>query len=87
MTHQDLEGIVNRYDRQERISGWNQEKLEKAKVVVVGNDIMANYCAITLAAFGFGSIELYGPGFVTKDTLSNFKKNNAQHDYSDGFLY
>lgn len=86
-TRQNLEDAVNRYDRQNLIEGWQQEKLEKAKVAVVGTDVLANYTAITLAALGFGNIEIYGPGFVTEDILRNHEKNSKIPDYSQGFLY
>jgi adenylyltransferase/sulfurtransferase len=82
-----LETIVNRYDRQELIEGWDQEKLEKARIAVVGTDILANYATITLAALGFGNLEVYGPGFVTAEMLANHERNDNAPDFSSGFLY
>jgi molybdopterin/thiamine biosynthesis adenylyltransferase len=82
-----IENIVNRYDRQQLIQGWDQEKLEKAKIAVVGTGILGNYTALCLAALGFGKIGIYGSGFVTRDMLKNYEKNSMKPDYSEGFLY
>ena len=62
--------VVNdRYNRQELIQGWNQEKLERSRVVVVGSGSLANYTLASLAAIGVGNIEIYDPAKV-----------NAEHD-------
>lgn len=84
---QNLENIVNRYDRQQLIEGWQQEKLENAKVAVIGSDILANFTALALAALGFGTIEIYGQGIVTEQMLANYERNSLKPDYSQGFLY
>jgi len=87
MSNQCLENIANRYDRQELIQGWNQEKLKNSRIAIIGNNILANYSAITLASLGFGTIEIFGNGVITNDTLLNFRRNNLDPDYSSGFLY
>lgn len=51
--------IENRYDRQERIEGWNQSKLQNAKVAIVGAGHIGNYLASSLAAVGVGDIRIY----------------------------
>ncbi len=84
---EDLEHLMNRYNRQELIAGWDQSKLENASIAIIGTDILANFSAITLAALGFGDIEIYGPGFVTRSMLTNYGKNRNNPDYSEGFLY
>ena len=48
-----------RYNRQSLIENWSQEKLERARVVIIGSGAMANYAAISLASLGIGNIELY----------------------------
>ncbi len=84
---ENLENIVNRYDRQQLIEGWDQERLSSARVAVVGTNVLANYSAITLAALGFGNIEVFGPGFVTEEIAQNFSRDDNLPDYSSGFLY
>jgi len=92
-----LENVVDRYDRQQRIEGWRQEALGSAKVAIIGNDVLANYTALTMAALGFGDIEIYGTGKIDDKIWENFhpKKNRGNNnsgnfekpDYSTGFLY
>ena len=82
---QNLEAVVeNRYDRQELIEGWNQEKLTNAKVIIAGSDILANYVAMSLSALGFGSIEIYGAG---KTSGQKARKQINEADYSEGFIF
>ena len=52
----------SRYHRQESLlagEGWEQSKLNRARVAVIGSDALANYAALTLSAFGFGNIDIY----------------------------
>lgn len=51
---------MDRYDRQERIEGWDQEKLKEAKVAIIGDDKLAQYTALPLAALGVGEIRIIG---------------------------
>jgi len=79
----------SRYQRQAALlqnQGWDQSKLENSKIAVVGSDALANYTALTLSAFGFGNIELYGQGKVDDLILNNYQRTN-DFDYSNGFLF
>src|SRR3989338_4080305 len=49
---------ARRYHRQELIEGWQQDKLSGATVTIVGSDLLAQYCAIPLAALGVGRLRL-----------------------------
>jgi len=51
--------IDDRYNRQELISGWNQEALNSSRVVVFGSGNLANYTLASLVALGVGNIEIY----------------------------
>ncbi len=66
---------VNRYNRQELIDGWDQELLSDAKVALIGRDALANDCAVTLAALGFGQIEIYGHGIA------------QERDFTQGYVH
>lgn len=48
----------SRYDRQERISWWDQERLRAAQVLVVGAGALGNEIAKNLALVGVGSIDI-----------------------------
>ena len=47
-----------RYQRQQLIEGWNQQKLTDATVTIVGSASLAQYVALPLAALGVGSVRL-----------------------------
>ncbi|MBN2051876.1 ThiF family adenylyltransferase [Candidatus Woesearchaeota archaeon] len=82
---QVLESVIeNRYNRQELIEGWNQDKLKNAKVVVAGSGVLADYVAISLAALGFGEIEIYGSDNTDRIESAEKMENN---DYSYGFIF
>jgi molybdopterin/thiamine biosynthesis adenylyltransferase len=51
--------VLNRYDRQERIEGWNQAKLKEAKVAIVGAGHIGNFLSASLAALGVGDLRIY----------------------------
>lgn len=51
-----------RYDRQQRIEGWHQEKLTGARVAIVGAGQLAQFTAASLVALGIGSVEIYDSG-------------------------
>jgi len=76
--------IENRYDRQELIQGWDQEKLRSSKVLVAGSGVLADYVTMSLAALGFGEIEIYGPG---RTNLREAIKKIEDNDYSEGYLF
>ena len=48
-----------RYDRQERIENWNQEKLSNSKVAIIGTGQLAQFTAASLTNLGIGKIEIY----------------------------
>ncbi len=50
---------INRYDRQERIKGWNQELLTNAKVAIIGSSHLSCFLTSSLAALGVGDIRIY----------------------------
>jgi molybdopterin/thiamine biosynthesis adenylyltransferase len=84
-----VENSESRYQRQASLlqnEGWDQEKIKKAKIVVIGNNVLANYAALTLSAFGFGDIELYMRGKIDQEIARNHSENRS-FDYSKGFLF
>ncbi len=64
--------IYGRYNRQEIIEGWDQEKLTKTRAVIVGADVLANFTAIALASVGIGNIEIYSNKKVDKENKKEF---------------
>ncbi|MBI5355029.1 MAG: hypothetical protein HZB68_01085 [Candidatus Aenigmarchaeota archaeon] len=81
---------MSRYHRQELIDGWDQEKLRKAKVAIVGDGKLAEYVAIPLAALGVGEIRIIGNGdsrkFLDFDDPQNASKNTAKAKMRKGKL-
>lgn len=59
--------VNDRYNRQELIKGWNQEKLNASRAVVFGSGNLANYTLVSLAALGIGNIEVYDTAKVNSD--------------------
>jgi len=66
----------NRYNRQELIQGWDQDKLEKARVLIVGSGPLAQYTAISLTALGIGKIDIHDNALVSED--EGFLTRNAR---------
>src|SRR3989337_2806378 len=60
----------NPTDRQERISWWSQEKLKKAKVMVVGAGAIGNETLKNLALLGIGSIFIVDFDTISTSNLS-----------------
>lgn len=52
--------MLFRYHRQELIENWDQEKLRKAKIAIIGDGKLAEYTALPLTALGVGEIRLIG---------------------------
>jgi len=50
---------INRYDRQERIEGWDQSKLTNASIAIVGSGHVVNYLLSDLAGLGVGDLRVY----------------------------
>lgn len=51
---------MERYDRQERIKGWQQDKLSDAKVAVIGSGRLSDFIAVDLLSLGVGNITRIG---------------------------
>jgi molybdopterin/thiamine biosynthesis adenylyltransferase len=51
--------MSDRYNRQEKIENWQQEKLSNATVKIVGCGALGNVVGPILTAIGVGSIEFY----------------------------
>lgn len=49
----------NRYNRQELIEGWNQGKIKRARIAVLGSGTLANFTLSSLVSLGFGNVEMY----------------------------
>jgi molybdopterin/thiamine biosynthesis adenylyltransferase len=49
---------LQRYNRQLGIEGWDQEKLKKAKILIVGVGGLGGIAAAYLAAAGIGEIRI-----------------------------
>jgi hypothetical protein len=47
---------MNRYDRQERISGWDQQRLGQAAVLVDGRGRLGSFTVWALASMGVGTV-------------------------------
>ncbi len=48
-----------KYDRQTLIPGWDQEKLLKSKVAVIGAGALGNHVCLGLIGLGIGTIKIY----------------------------
>jgi len=64
---------ANIYDRQERIKGWRQKKLKKAKVSIVGCDYISQFLLGAFAGLGIGEesekghVIIYGYGKISEE--------------------
>jgi molybdopterin/thiamine biosynthesis adenylyltransferase len=61
---------LDRYDRQKRIAGWNQEKIRKARVLVVGAGALGNEVVKMIAQLGVGRITIIDFDFVIPANLN-----------------
>lgn len=74
----DLKYEQDRFARQKMIEGWEQEKLEEARIAVVGVDYISQFLLSAFAGLGLGQtnhhgyITLYGWGNVTEDDKKNY---------------
>lgn len=83
----DLGGVMDeevRYQRQaELIPGWDQGKLKKTKVTILGSDNVAWLTAVGLVALGIGNLRLMdnknknGDNFLTRLTKGSDKSKVA----------
>lgn len=61
---QEEHEVADVYDRQRRIEGWMQGKIDSAKVVVVGSGQLSNCVSAGCAALGVGHVRIIGSGNV-----------------------
>jgi adenylyltransferase/sulfurtransferase len=67
------------FDRQERISWWDQEKLRNAKILVVGAGAIGNETLKNLALLGIGNVMVCDMDTISTSNLSRtvlFKKDD-----------
>lgn len=60
----------SRYDRQERISWWDQARLASAHVLVVGAGALGNEIVKNLALVGVGSIDVVDMDAIERSNLA-----------------
>ncbi|MBT5022440.1 hypothetical protein HOK51_04885 [Candidatus Woesearchaeota archaeon] len=71
--------MSDRYDRQERIEGWDQTKLETAYVAVVGAGPVAQAATLCMAGLGVGELRIFDNARVSSNYLpSNFQMRGAK---------
>jgi molybdopterin-synthase adenylyltransferase len=68
--HDITEIDESHFDRQERISWWDQNKLKNAKVLVVGAGAIGNETLKNLALLGIGNIYIIDFDMISKSNLS-----------------
>jgi len=79
---------MDRFDRQRRIAGWNQERLEQSTVLVCGRGWLGAFTVWGLASMGIGRILWVGKPVEATDPLANWFlaepspfAGTAIHDY------
>ncbi len=75
-----IDSETNPFDRQERIGWWSQEKLKKAKVMVVGAGAIGNETLKNLALLGIGNIFIVDFDTISTSNLSRtvlFRKDDV----------
>lgn len=78
----DLSLPESRYDRQERISWWDQDRLSNARVLVVGAGALGNEIVKNLALVGIGYLCVVDMDVVENANLSRcvfFSESDAGH--------
>ena len=74
----------DRFDRQKRIAGWNQEIIRNAKVMVIGAGATGNEVVKNLALCGVGTIYLIDYDLIESSNLSRcvlFNYTNSVEKY------
>lgn len=59
--------VAQRYDRQARIDGWDQNALEKSRLTIVGDNIFSDYLALSSSALGIGTIRIIATPYDDKN--------------------
>ena len=63
---------MERFDRQRRIPGWNQQRLQAGCVAVCGRDWLGTFTVWALASMGVGEILWLGEPCQTTTTLAHW---------------
>jgi len=75
----------DKYDRQKRISGWDQKKISNATVMIVGAGATGNELVKNLSLTGIGNITLIDYDIIEKSNLNRCvlfnMKNNIEKQY------
>ena len=70
---------LDRYDRQKRITGWNQQKISSSNVLVVGAGALGNEVIKLLAQLGVGRITVVDFDYVIPANLNRCVLFNEKH--------
>lgn len=76
-----LDMTEGRYDRQQLITWWDQSRLQRSRVLVVGAGALGNEIAKNLALLGIGTIELIDMDTVERTNLARcvlFRENDER---------
>ncbi len=76
----------NRYNRQELIEGWDQQKLTDSTISIIGSDLLAQYIAIPLSALGVGNIRIIDDAHATNDGFLDFTLDGNRAQSIEGKL-
>jgi len=63
---------MNRFDRQQRIAGWDQSRLREAAVAVSGRGPLATFLVWALASLGIGRVLWFGTPRRSPDPLADW---------------
>jgi molybdopterin-synthase adenylyltransferase len=77
--------IESATNRQERISGWSQERLEQGRVLILGAGAIGNEAVKNLALMGLGYMLVADMDYVDRSNLSRailFQENDVQQHRS-----
>jgi len=80
----EISARSDRFDRQKRIAGWDQEKIKNAKVMVIGAGATGNEVVKNLALCGIGTIYLIDYDLIESSNLSRcilFNYTNSLEKY------
>jgi len=59
-----MSSSFSRYNRQELIRGWDQRRIEKSSVALIGSDLLAGCTSLLLTSLGVGTLEIYDNDLV-----------------------